>query len=191
MNPKTLPLLFPFLLLSCRMLTPATPTPIAPSATPRPTKTALPSRTPTITPSRTPSPTSTPLKDLVIVEPKLRDGKFKVVMADQAAKARALGMKPVAEFGARWCPACQEIARLLDEEDPLMMDAFRGIYLIRLDSDQWLSQAKRAGFDVPYIPAFFNLDHDGRPVGQGMDGNAWPDLTPRQVAPLLKAFFNQ
>jgi thiol-disulfide isomerase/thioredoxin len=185
---KSFLLLLSVFLFACRALMPATPTPIPPSPTPLPTRTATPTRTPRPTPTHT--FTSIPAKEVLIVRPQKRDGKLKQVLADHAAKARALGMKPVAEFDASWCPACKDLARLLDKKNPLMMDAFSGIYLIRLDVDVWLTQATRAGFDVPYIPAFFNLDDEGKPVGEGIDGNSWQDSSAASIAPVLKEFFN-
>jgi thiol-disulfide isomerase/thioredoxin len=110
----------------------------------------------------------------------------------EAQKAQELGLKPFAEFGATWCPPCQKIALLLRQKNPLMMDAFDGVYLIRMDVDVW-SQAEweEAGFEFEYIPIFFRLDVEGNPTGDWIDPDSWDDTTPESMAPALKEFFNK
>jgi hypothetical protein len=40
------------------------------------------------------------------------------------------------------------------------------------------------------IPAFFRLDAEGKPVAR-IDGGAWAENIPKNMAPPLKTFFNE
>ncbi len=101
-----------------------------------------------------------------------------------------MGLKPFAEFTATWCPPCQAIALSLSEKNPLMVDAFDGTYIIRLDVDTWSdSEWEQVGFELEYIPIIFRLDTEGRPTGDFIDGNAWGENIPENMAPPLKEFF--
>ena len=48
---------------------------------------------------------------------------------------------------------------------------------------------KRAGFDHPAIPVFFAVDGAAHPTGQKIDGGAWGEDIPRNMAPPLGRFF--
>jgi thiol-disulfide isomerase/thioredoxin len=108
----------------------------------------------------------------------------------EAQKAQELGFKPFAEFTATWCPACQDIAQSLEEQNPLMLDAFKGTYIIRVDVDIWTEfEWEQVGFNLEYIPIFFRLDAEGMPTGDWIDGSAWAENIPENMAPALKLFF--
>jgi hypothetical protein len=72
-----------------------------------------------------------------------------------------------------------------------MVEAFTGVYLIRADVDQWSDQNAliAAGFDFMYIPIFFALNADGTPTGETIDGGAWGENIPANMAPPLREFF--
>ncbi len=70
-----------------------------------------------------------------------------------------------------------------------MVDAFDGIYLIRLDVDEWGWENLPEFGDVPAIPVFFRLDANGHPTGDQIDGGAWGENIPENMAPPLKEFF--
>ena len=69
-----------------------------------------------------------------------------------------------------------------------MVNAFEGIYLIRLDADKW--GWGENGFDFDAIPIFFKLDSEGRPSGEVIDGGAWGENIPKNMAPPLDEFFH-
>lgn len=71
----------------------------------------------------------------------------------------------------------------------MMVEAFRGIYLIRLDFDEWQDQLSDSGFHVPGIPVFFELDLEGQPTGRAISGAAWGEDIPANMAPPLSEFF--
>lgn len=173
----------------------ATPT-FTPSPTATSTATLTPTSTDTATPTRTRTPTRTPLppsptpQSFVIIELDPANGTLVDQLRREAQKAGELGLKPFAEFGATWCPPCQDIADSLEERDPLMMDAFQGTYILHLDVDAWPDQEwEAAGFIFEYIPIFFRLDAEGRPTGDWIDGRSWADNIPANMAPPLKEFF--
>jgi hypothetical protein len=73
------------------------------------------------------------------------------------------------------------------EQNALMVDAFMGMYIIQADVDEW--GFPPTGWDFKYIPVYFALDRDGIPTGAMIDGGAWGDNIPVNMAPPLKAFF--
>jgi hypothetical protein len=68
-----------------------------------------------------------------------------------------------------------------------MMEAFDGVYVIEADVDDWGFPPK--GWSFSGIPVFFALRSDGLPTGQVIDGNAWGENIPANMAPPLKSFF--
>jgi thiol:disulfide interchange protein len=106
----------------------------------------------------------------------------------EAALARKRGLQPVAELTADWCKPCKAIKRYLD--DPLMVDAFKGVYLIRVTLDDWKQEElDAAGLRTPGVPTFFALDASGRPTGRTITSSVWGDDIPVNMAPPLKRFF--
>ncbi len=71
-----------------------------------------------------------------------------------------------------------------------MIDAFTGTYIIKLDFDYWNPKLSKTGFYVPGIPAFYEIDTDGKPTGRMITGAAWGEDIPENQAPPLKRFFN-
>ncbi|MGH1348041.1 MAG: thioredoxin domain-containing protein [Nannocystales bacterium] len=115
-------------------------------------------------------------------------GDLQAVLATHVAKAKEAGLQPYVEFWADWCPPCKAIEASMKE--PAMREAFSGAYLIRLDTDHWGSKLEGSGMDAASIPVFFELDAKGKPTGRKIDGGAWGDNTPENMAPPLNAFFH-
>jgi thiol-disulfide isomerase/thioredoxin len=115
------------------------------------------------------------------------NAKLKDILQAEAAKAAALGRDPYIEFYADWCPPCNAIKKNLG--DPLMVEAFAGTYIIKLDQDVWGSKLHGTGLYVPGIPAFYELGADGKPTGRMITGTAWGEDIPANIAPPMKAFF--
>ena len=109
------------------------------------------------------------------------------LLKSEVQKARELGQKPYVEFYADWCPPCNALRENLGDER--MVDAFIGTYIIQLDTDQWKRQLSGTGFAVPGIPMFFEIDAEGKPTGRTINGGAWGEDIPENMAPPLKAFF--
>ncbi|MGD8604363.1 MAG: thioredoxin family protein [Anaerolineales bacterium] len=122
-----------------------------------------------------------------LVVPHPSQGNLQAVLAGHAEQASEMGRYPFVEFTAEWCPPCQAIEANLG--DPMMINALRGVYLIRLDIDEWESQITRSGFLVPGIPLFYELDAKGASTGRAISGSAWGADVPQNMAPPLSAYF--
>jgi thiol-disulfide isomerase/thioredoxin len=119
----------------------------------------------------------------------IEEGSAKLtdILQAEAQKAAALGRQPYVEFYADWCPPCNAIRDSLG--DPRMVEAFAGTYIIKLDTDVWGDKLSGLGLYVPGIPAFYELDENGKPTGRMITGAAWGEDVPANIAPPMKAFF--
>jgi thiol-disulfide isomerase/thioredoxin len=118
---------------------------------------------------------------------KPSQGDLTTLLAAEAKKAKAQSKKPFVEIGADWCGPCKELEASMT--DARMIDAFEGTYQIKLDQDAWEKQLKAAKLDSSAIPVFFELAEDGTPTGRKIDGGAWAENIPVNMAPPLKKFF--
>ncbi len=181
MSKKFAWMLVPLLILACNAFVPlkqvsATPGPIT-------TKEAIP---PTLS---APQATPTESVDHVVTRLYQSGGDLTTQLAEHAQKAADLGLIPVIEFDATWCPPCQAVAASIEEENPLMMKALKGVYLIRADADVWGWDNPGLSFEA--IPVYFKLDAKGQPTGDQIDGGAWGKDIPENFAPVLDKFFHQ
>ena len=72
-----------------------------------------------------------------------------------------------------------------------MLQAFEGVYLIQVDVDEWdWEKLPKHDFDFEEIPIFFKLDSQGNQTGETIDGNAWGENIPENMAPVLDDFFH-
>jgi thiol-disulfide isomerase/thioredoxin len=148
--------------------TPATPTPATPTpATPAPEPAARGAH----------QSVNLPLGDDL---PKL--------LAEHVALAKKAGLTPYVELWAEWCPPCKKLEAAMG--DPRIVKAFAGVYLIRLDSDQWGPKLEGTGLANGSIPVFYELDDQGKATGRKVDGSAWEEDIPENMAPPLDAFFH-
>jgi thiol-disulfide isomerase/thioredoxin len=119
------------------------------------------------------------------------DGDLKTLLAGETQKAAALDQMPVVEFDATWCPPCKAIDKGINEKDELLLDAYEGTYIIKLDVDEWgWGDSTLHDFDFDGIPVYFKLDAEGNPTGGTVDGNAWGDNIPENIAPVMDKFFH-
>ena len=119
------------------------------------------------------------------------DGKLDEMLAAEAEKAVTAGLLPVVEFDADWCPPCQAINKHLEEKNELMLKAYDGTYIIKLDVDEWgWNNGKVEYFTVDAIPVYFKLDEQGKETGESIDGGAWNEDIPVNIAPVMDAFFH-
>ena len=109
-------------------------------------------------------------------------------LATQAKAAIAAGKKPFAYLHAGWCPPCRAIEATRATDD-LMVKAFAGTHIILIDVDDAGAKLEPLGLVSTAIPAFFPLDAEGRVSGGHIDGGAWEEDIPANMAPPLAAFF--
>ncbi len=120
------------------------------------------------------------------------DGDLQTLLAQEAQKATALGLMPVVEFDATWCPPCQAIDKGLESNNELMLKAYAGTYIIKLDVDEWgWSDSNLHDFEFDGIPVYFKLDAQGQPTGKVIDGDAWGENIPENIAPPMNEFFHE
>ncbi len=113
---------------------------------------------------------------------------FAEQMQEHLAQARALGLRPYLYATATWCPPCNALARY--REDPRMVEAYAGTYIIEADIDLVSNDdLSAAGFRVAGIPAFYGVDDRGHHDGRMITGAAWGEDIPANMAPPLRGFF--
>jgi hypothetical protein len=120
---------------------------------------------------------------------EIHSGDLREQLRTHAAEAELRGLRPFVEFGASWCPPSAMFGRILD--DPSMVAALAGIYLIRAESDDFDDQLGDAGFRVVSVPVFFELDAEGQPTGRRIDGGAWGADTVENMSRVMGQFFSQ
>ncbi len=119
------------------------------------------------------------------------DGNLDEMLATEAKKAAAAGLLPVVEFDADWCPPCVAINKHLEAKNEMMLKAYDGTYIIKLDVDEWgWDNGKVEYFSVEAIPVYFKLDGQGKQTGEVIDGGAWNEDIPVNIAPVMDAFFH-
>ena len=110
-------------------------------------------------------------------------------LASFVKDAKAAGLKPYAYLHASWCGPCNAIEKT-HATDAKMVEAFKGTAIAMIDIDAADPKALDAlGLQSSAIPVFFKLDDGGKPTGDKIDGGAWGDNVPANMAPPLKAFF--
>jgi thiol:disulfide interchange protein len=110
-------------------------------------------------------------------------------LASFAKDAMAAHLKPYALLHADWCGPCKAIEKT-HAYDPKMVAAFKGTAIALIDIDKADPKAlDAAGLASAAIPVFFKLDASGKPTGEKIDGGAWGDNVPENMAPPLAAFF--
>lgn len=122
-----------------------------------------------------------------LILPHPSQGDLRALLAAHAQLADEQDRRPFVEFSAEWCPPCIRLAESLT--DPRMVEAFRGVYLVRLDLDEWKSRLGTTDFIVLGVPTFFELGPDGGSTGRTITGAAWGADIPENMAPVLQEFF--
>ena len=118
-----------------------------------------------------------------------RNGRALGPLLDAAfAQYTTADKKHVVYIGATWCDPCRQLKRY--RHDPRMVDAFAGSVIVVLDADEWHDEE----LDVlklsdGTLPVFFAVDAHGKALGPSINGGAWGDNIPENMAPPLKRFF--
>jgi thiol:disulfide interchange protein len=182
MNKKILLMFVTTILLACNFLFPQTPIATLESTVAQQTESASLSND-----SQVPQTTG-----FTIVRLHPKDGDLETMLAEEAQKATALGQLAVVEFDATWCPPCQAIDAAMKSENELMLHAYQGTYIIKLDVDEWgWKNSKIHDFHFGAIPVYFKLDAQGHQTGDVIDGGAWGEDIPENIAPVMDMFFHK
>ena len=109
-------------------------------------------------------------------------------LTSEIKKAQELKLTPFIQVTAEWCGPCRRLHAGMS--DPLMVDAFQGTYVIKLDAEKWNETLKGTDYYPRGIPAFIAIDDKGQAVGK-INGGAWGEDIPENMAPPLKKFFSK
>jgi hypothetical protein len=93
------------------------------------------------------------------------------MLREEAERAKEKGLIPVVYFHASWCPPCNLFDK--SQDAPEIVAALDGVYLVRLDLDDWHDKLKGTGYEPKKIPAFYLAAADGKPTGKMIDGDKW------------------
>ena len=119
------------------------------------------------------------------------DGDLQIMLANEAQKAMAAGQMPVVEFDATWCPPCRAIEKAFAAKNKLILKAYDGTYIIKLYVDEWKWKDGRVqNFSFGGIPVYFKLNAEGKQTGEVIDGGAWNEDIPENIAPVMDKFFH-
>lgn len=108
-------------------------------------------------------------------------------LREHAALAEELGLRPFLEFGALWCPPSRMFGEVLG--DPRMVAALSGVYLIRVELDDFSGDPLARELGVVAVPVFFELDATGRSTGRSVNGGAWGADTVENMSSTMSRFF--
>jgi thiol:disulfide interchange protein len=110
-----------------------------------------------------------------------------MLLAEQVIAA-AEGRVTYVQVYADWCAPCLALREA--SSDPLMLEAFAGTHVVQLNLEDWEAQILRL-LDGPTrvsVPAFYEVASDGS-LGRDINGHAWGENVPSNMAPPLRAFF--
>jgi hypothetical protein len=145
-------------------------------------------------------PTFTLPTFITVVNLLPEQGKLTDLLKKEAAKAIASGRTPFVQIGAPSCVHCLSFEEALHDSSltGAFKDAFKGTYIIYLDTDRWTEQDdvqkllyKVLGIDTSSVgmPAFFALNGTGAWTGKRIESSEFATL-PDPAAP-LKTFFRK
>jgi hypothetical protein len=108
-------------------------------------------------------------------------------LREHANLAEVAKLRPFLEFGAVWCPPSRIFGNAL--EDPRMKAALAGVYLIRAELDDFANDPYTRELRASVVPAFYELDAEGRWTGRQINGGAWGVDTLENISRTMAGFF--
>lgn len=125
-----------------------------------------------------------------VVELLPAEGQLQTLLLMEQTTARAEGRAAFVQLYADWCAPCVSLRNAMS--DARMQEAFRGVHLVRLSFDAWQVPLRRmlpSPEAAPSVPAFFEVGPNGE-LGRSIDGTAWGEDVPENMAPVLRAYFD-
>ena len=113
-----------------------------------------------------------------VVEIRPADGELQDQLVARYDDAKRRHLHPFVQVYADWCAPCRALRREMD--DPRMVAAFDGVYLVRVQYDPWKDPlVKLLGGKTAGVPVFYEVEQDGK-LGRSVDKS-------RHMAPLIKS----
>ena len=129
----------------------------------------------------------TPAATSAIVEIRPADGELQDQLVARYDDAQKRHLHPFVQVYADWCAPCRAVRHEMD--DPRMVAAFEGVYLVRVQYDPWKDALlKLLAGKTPGVPVFYEIEQDGK-LGRFVDGGAWGADKAENIAPVLAAYF--
>lgn len=129
--------------------------------------------------------------NFMVVRVHPTDGDLQTLLSLEAKHATALRLMPIVEFDATWCPPCLAIDKAIKEKNELMLSAYRGTYIIKFDVDEWgWNDGVLENFNFEFIPVYFKVNANGVQTGETINGGAWGEDIPENIAPVMDSFFH-
>ena len=114
---------------------------------------------------------------------------LEVELLSELEKARSMGRKPYVYVMASWCEPCRELVALL--ANATVSAFFLGTHVVSLDVELWGDQLEAVNIRPTAVPFITELGPDGRSTGRNIDGGAWDDTTPENLANALGPYFSR
>ncbi|MGA2032914.1 MAG: hypothetical protein ABSG68_11690 [Thermoguttaceae bacterium] len=131
----------------------------------------------------------TQVKNYVIVDAKPDQHNLAELVRSTLSAAKEAGLCPCLYFYSDLSWDCKVLRQNLDH--PLMVDAFAGMYVLRVSAQEFRLRARDLGFTCDFPPALFRLDDQGKIVGR-IDPRGWGFKgTPEKMAEALKRFSSE
>ncbi len=92
------------------------------------------------------------------------------------------------QMTGEWCSPCKLLRK--KTEQPLLMEAYKNTYIIRLDYDEWKVDLAQLGLKKAPVPSFWELGENNKVTQYYINGNGWPEITAESMAPILKSYFS-
>ncbi len=91
------------------------------------------------------------------------------------------------QITAEWCTPCKKLRASMD--DIMLRRAFNGTYIVRVDADIWEDELPEINIDLKAVPVFYALSEEGKATSYTINGGAWGEDIPKNMAPPLFDYF--
>jgi thiol-disulfide isomerase/thioredoxin len=109
------------------------------------------------------------------------------VMESHVSKANELNQDLYIQITATWCGPCKRLQASMPHK--LMQEAFTGTYVVKLDADEWKEDFASINITIKAVPTFYLITDNGKASNYTVNGGAWAEDIPKNMAPVLKAYF--